>query len=43
MNRIRKIMKKGKTEVLALGLSILLSCAMIFAGFRFYQHYWNQL
>lgn len=43
MNRIRRIMKKGKTEVFALCLSILLSCAMIFVGFRFYQHYWNQL
>ncbi|HCS68101.1 MAG TPA: hypothetical protein DIW34_08035 [Oribacterium sp.] len=43
MNRIRRIMKKGKTEVFALCLSILLSCAMIFVGFRFYQHYWQQL
>lgn len=43
MQKIRTAIAKGKTEAIALGLTLLLSFAMIFAGFRFYQHYWNQL
>ena len=43
MKKIRQVFMKWKTELIAAGLLLLLSLAMIFAGFRFYRQYRAQL
>ena len=43
MKKIRQVFIKWKTELIAAGLLLLLSLAMIFAGFRFYRQYRAQV
>ena len=43
MKKIRQVFMKWKTELIAAGLLLLLSLAMIFAGFRFYRQYRAQV
>ena len=43
MKKIRQVFTKWKTELTAAGLLLLLSLAMIFAGFRFYRQYRTQV